>query len=196
MNSWKRFWMVWAFFATATLPVRAESYDIDSAHSRVAFSIRHLLGTARGEFHKFSGTIEVDAADPERSTVNVKIQVASLDTRIRKRDEHLLSADFFDAKQFPEIAFRSRAVKRTAPNEAEITGELAMHGVARPLVLRVKLATPLVAGAVPARTRWLVTTGPVRRKDFGLMFGGAAEAVSGIAQEVAPVIEIEAVRRN
>ena len=126
--------------------------------------------------------------------MNVKIQVASIDTQIRKRDEHLLSADFFDQKKFPEIIFRSRSVKRTAPNAGDIFGELTMHGVTRPLTLQAKLVTPVAVASVPARTRWVVICESIRRKDFDLMFGGTAEAISGIGQEVVPTIEIEAVR--
>jgi polyisoprenoid-binding protein YceI len=183
-----------ALVLVALSSARADNYTFDAAKSRIAFSVHHLIGTARGEFRKFSGTIEVDPNQPERSSVNVKIQVASIDTEIRKRDDHLLSAEFFDAKQFPEITFRSRSVKRLGPNRGDVLGDLTMHGITRPLTLHVTLATPLAAGSVPERTRWIVTSDPIRRKDFGLMFASAAEAMSGIGQDVTPTIEIEAVR--
>ena len=186
--------LVIAFVLVALASARADNYTIDAAKSRIAFSVHHLIGIARGEFRKFSGTIEVDPDQPERSSVNVKIQVASIDTKIRKRDDHLLSAEFFDAKQFPEITFRSRSVKRTGPDRGDIAGDLTMHGVTRPLTLHVRLTTPLAAGSNPERTRWVVTSDPIRRKDFGLMFSSTAETMSGIGQEVAPAIEIEAVR--
>jgi polyisoprenoid-binding protein YceI len=185
-----------AVLSLAPLSARAENYLIEPANSRIAFSVHHLIGTARGEFHKFSGTIVVDPNQPERSSVNVKIQVASIDTQIRKRDDHLLSAEFFDAKQFPEITFRSRSVKRTGPDRGDIVGELTMHGVTRPLTLHVKLATPLASGAPPEKSRWIVTADPIHRKDFGLMFSSSAEAVSGIGQDVTPTIEIEARRAD
>ena len=87
-------------------------------------------------------------------------------------------------------------MKQTSPNEGDIVGDLTMHGVTRPLTLHVKLMTPATAAdaATSARTRWLVSTDPIRRKDFRLMFGSTAETVSGIGQEVVPKIEIEAVR--
>ncbi|PYJ43335.1 MAG: protein yceI precursor [Verrucomicrobia bacterium] len=175
-------------------PVRGETYKFDPTHSKIAFQLRHLLGTARGEFHKFSGTIDFDREHPDRSTVTAIIQVASIDTKIAKRDQHLRSADFFDAAKFPEITFRSRGVKRTGANSGDITGDLTMHGVTRPMTLHVKLASPITAESVPARTRWQVTTDPIHRKDFNLVFSGSTEAISGIGQEVVPAIEIEAVR--
>jgi polyisoprenoid-binding protein YceI len=172
----------------------AETYKIDAARSRIAFTVRQLLGTARGEFHKFSGTIEVDRDQPERSSVNVTIEVASIDTKIQKRDDHLLSPEFFDAQRFPAITFRSRSIRQTGPNSGDIAGDLTMHGVTRPLTLHVKLATPLSGDGVPTRTKWLVTSDPIRRKDFGVMFGGGTEAISGISPDVVPAIEIEAFR--
>ena len=175
-------------------PVRGETYKFDPTHSKIAFQLRHLLGTARGEFHKFSGTIDFDREHPDRSSVTAIIQVASIDTKIAKRDQHLRSADFFDAAKFSEITFRSRAVKRTGANSGDITGDLTMHGVTRPMTLHVKLASPITGDSLPARTRWQATTDPIHRKDFNLVFSGSTEAISGIGQEVVPAIEIEAVR--
>ena len=175
-------------------PVGAETYKFDPARSKIAFQLRHLLGTARGEFHKFSGTIDFDREHPERSAVTATIQVASIDTKIAKRDQHLRSADFFDTAKFPEITFRSRAVKRTGADSGDITGDLTMHGITRPITLHVKLASPITGDSLPARTRWQVTTDPIHRKDFNLVFSGSTEAISGIGQDVMPAIEIEAVR--
>ena len=175
-------------------PVRGETYKFDPTHSKIAFQLRHLLGTARGEFHKFSGTIDFDREHPDRSSVTAIIQVASIDTKIAKRDQHLRSPDFFDAAKFPEITFRSRAVKQTGADSGDITGDLTMHGITRPITLHVKLAGPITGDSLPARTRWQVTTDPIHRKDFNLVFSGGTEAVSGIGQDVMPAIEIEAVR--
>ena len=172
----------------------AETYRFDAQHSQIAFSVHHLLGTARGEFHQFSGTIVVDRDHPERSSVSATIQVASIDTQIRRRDDHLRGADFFDAKRFPTITFRSRSVTRVGAAEGEIAGDVTMKGVTRPLTLHVKLLTPITGTDLPSRTRWLVTSETIRRSDFGLLFGGAAETVSGIGQQVTPAITIEAVR--
>ena len=138
-------------------PVRGDNYKFDPARSKIAFQLRHLLGSARGEFHKFSGTINVDREHPERSTVTATIQVASIDTKIAKRDQHLRSADFFDAAKFPDITFRSRAVKQTGADSGDINGDLTMHGITRPITLHVKLASPITADSLPARTRWQVT---------------------------------------
>src|SRR6266513_6147488 len=176
------------------LAAPAETYRIDSAHSQIVFSVHQFVSNVRGEFHRFSGTIEVDREHPERSSVTARISVGSIDTKIQKRDHHLLSPEFFDAAKFPEITFKSRSVKRIGENSGDIIGDFTMHGVAKPMTLHVKLATAPSGEALPERTRWIVTTDPINRKDFGLMFSGATESISGISSSVTPTIEIEAVR--
>jgi len=183
-----------ALLLLAPFSAPAETYKIDSAHSQIAFSLHQFVSSVRGEFHRFSGTIEVDRDHPERSSVTARISVGSIDTKIQKRDHHLLSAEFFDAAKFPEITFKSRSVKRTGESSGDIIGDFTMHGVTKPMTLHVKLSTPPSGESIPERTRWIVTTDPINRKDFGLMFSSATESISGISSSVTPTIEIEAVR--
>jgi len=183
-----------ALLLLAPFSAPAETYKIDSAHSQIAFSLHQFVSSVRGEFHRFSGTIEVDRDHPERSFVTARISVGSIDTKIQKRDHHLLSAEFFDAAKFPEITFKSRSVKRTGESSGDIIGDFTMHGVTKPMTLHVKLSTPPSGESLPERTRWIVTTDPINRKDFGLMFSSATESISGISSSVTPTIEIEAVR--
>ena len=183
-----------ALLLLAPFSAPAETYKIDSAHSQIAFSLHQFVSSVRGEFHRFSGTIEVDRDHPERSSVTARISVGSIDTKIQKRDHHLLSAEFFDAAKFPEITFKSRSVKRTGESSGNIIGDFTMHGVTKPMTLHVKLSTPPSGESLPERTRWIVTTDPINRKDFGLMFSSATESISGISSSVTPTIEIEAVR--
>jgi polyisoprenoid-binding protein YceI len=168
-----------------------ETYKFDSSGSTIGFAVHQFLGTTHGKFTNFSGNIDIDREHPENSSVTAKIDVRSIDTRIKKRDDHLRSPEFFNAEKFPQITFRSRSVKRTGPQSGDILGDLTMHGVTRPITLHVKLLTPM---SETSRTRWAVTTEPIMRRDFNLMFTPAAEAVSGISQTVAINIEIEAKR--
>jgi len=183
-----------ALLLLAPFSAPAETYKIDSAHSKIAFNLHQFVNSVRGEFHGFSGTIEVDREHPEHSSVIARISVASIDTKIQKRDHHLLSSEFFDAAEFPEIAFKSRSVKRTGENSGDIIGDFTMHGVTRPMTLHVKLATPPSGESLPERTRWIVSTDPINRKDFRLTFSSATESISGITSNVTPTIEIEAVK--
>ena len=183
-----------AVFATGALVATAsakDSYKFEPSGSAIGFSVHQFLGTTRGKFTNFSGRIEVDREHPENSSVTALIEVRSIDTQIKKRDDHLRSAEFFDAERFPRITFKSRSVKRTGPQSGDILGDLTLHGVTKPVTLHVKLLTPINE---TGRTRWSVTTDPITRRDFNLMFAPAAESVSGISQTVAITIEIEAKR--
>lgn len=164
----------------------------DPSHSSIGFRVHQYLGTTVGRFTKFEGNIDLNRDYPEKSSVMVKIDVRSINTGISKRDDHLRSADFFNVARYPEITFKSHAVKRTGENSGDIAGDLTMHGVTKPITLHVKLVSPI--SSETKRTRWSVATEPLKRRDFGLMFGSTTEAVSGISQAVAINIEIEATR--
>jgi polyisoprenoid-binding protein YceI len=168
-----------------------ETYKFDSSGSAIAFTVRQFLGTTHGKFTRFSGKVDVDREHPENSSVTAQIDVRSIDTRIKKRDDHLRSPEFFNVEKFPHMTFKSRSVKRTGPQSGDILGDLTMHGVTQPITLHVELLTPM---SETSRTRWTVTTEPITRRDFNLMFAPATEAVSGISQKVAISIDIEAKR--
>ncbi len=174
--------------------VAGDQYEIDAVHSNVAFRIGHMMGKVNGRFRKFEGKIDVDREHPNKSSVTVKIQVASIDTGVAKRDTHLQSEEFFNVAKYPEISFQSRSVKQTGPQSGDILGDLTMHGVTRTITLHAKLVTPLKQGALSERTRWEITCDPIKRGDFGLMFSAGLEAISMIGQGVRPKIEIEAER--
>src|SRR5512132_486228 len=135
-----------------------ESYKFDRSGSTIWFSVHQFLGTTRGEFTSFSGRIEVDREHPESSSVMAQIDVRSIDTRIKKRDDHLRSAEFFNVDKYPQITFKSRSVKQTGPQSGDILGDLTIHGVTKPITLHVKLLTPLND---TSRTRWGITVDPI-----------------------------------
>jgi polyisoprenoid-binding protein YceI len=166
-----------------------ETYRFDPSGSTIGFSVHQFLGTTQGKFTKFNGKIDVNREHPENSAVTAQVDVRSIDTRIKKRDDHLRSAEFLNVDKYPQITFKSRSVKRTGPQSGDILGDLTIHGVTKPVTLHVKLLTPLNE---TSRTRWAVTVDPIMRRDFNLMFAPASESVSGISQTVAINIEIEA----
>lgn len=194
MRFYIRLVTVLVVIAGSTSALANQTYKIDLAHSTIGFKVHQYLTTVTGKFTRFSGRIDVDLDHPENSSVVVKIEVASIDTRIAKRDAHLQSAEFFNAAKFPEITFKSSNVKRTGENTGDITGDFTMHGVTKAIVLHAKLAGDPKAAADARRTRWQVTTASLNRREFGLLFGSSAEAISGISQEVTVEIDIEAVR--
>jgi polyisoprenoid-binding protein YceI len=179
------------FAACVQSAVANETYQFDQARSTIGFRVHQFLGTTNGKFTQFSGSIDLDSQHPGHSSVSARIQVSSIDTGIKQRDDHLRSPEFFNVAKYREITFKSRSVKQTGPRSGDIMGDLMLHGVTKPVTLRVKLVTPV---SDEARTRWEVTTEPLKRRDFGLMFGSATETVSGISQDVAIKIDIEAVK--
>jgi polyisoprenoid-binding protein YceI len=116
-----------------------EIYKFDPSGSTIGFSVHQFLGTTSGKFSKFSGRIQVDREHPENSSVTAQIDVRSIDTRIKKRDDHLRSAEFFNVEEFPNMTFKSRSVKRTGPQSGDILGDITMHGVTKAVTLHVKL---------------------------------------------------------
>lgn len=174
--------------------VANEIHRIDPAHSTIAFKVRHLLGNAKGKFSKFNGTIDLDLQQLEKSSVTLVIQVASIDTGIEKRDQHLRSEEFFNVQENPEITFKSRQVKRTGANVGEITGDLTMHGVTHPVTVHVELLGTLESLGKNQTTRWRISTAPIKRSQFGLTWSKSVEAISMISDDVMVDIQIEAAR--
>src|SRR3990172_2258057 len=120
------------------------NWNIDPDHSVAAFAIRHMMiSNVRGQFNSITGTINFDPANPGSATVKAVIAVSSLATGIRKRDEHLLSPDFFEVEKYPEIHFRSTGVEATGGNKGRVRGDLTIHGVTRPVVLEVEYSGPV-----------------------------------------------------
>ena len=180
-------------FALSPAALANETYKFDQAQSKIGFSVHQFLGTTNGKFTKFAGKIDIDREHPENSSVTARIDVRSIDTGIVKRDNHLRSPEFFAVEKYPEITFKSRSVKQTGTQTGDILGDLTMHGVTKPITLHVKLLT---SPNDTKQTRWSVTTEPLKRRDFNLMFAQAAESMSGISQTVAVNIEIEATREQ
>jgi polyisoprenoid-binding protein YceI len=187
--------LVVSFVLLAAVSSRAlgnEIYKFDQSRSTIGFTVHQFLGTTHGKFAKFDGKIEIDREHPEKSSVVARIDIRSIDTGIVKRDNHLRSAEFFNVAKFPEMTFKSGRVRQTGQQSGDIFGDLTMHGVTKPITLHVKLMSPI--SNETKETRWAVTTEPLKRRDFNLMFSQGAESISGIGQTVAVNVEIEASR--
>ena len=172
----------------------AATYQVDAAHSQVGFAVQHLvISEVHGVFKEFSGTIEYDGSDPATLKVNGQVKVASIDTRVEKRDEHLRSKDFFDAAQFPEITFVSTgALKRG--KQIMLLGQLTMHGVTKAVELPIKISGPIKDPWGKMRLG-LKASGTLNRQDYGVKWSQKLD--SGglvVADEVGVELSIEAVQ--
>lgn len=133
-----RFLSPFVLLAALAAPVFAQdSYQIDASHSQVGFRIRHLIAKTAGRFTKFEGVIKINPADIAKSSVEVTIDVASVNTDNVDRDKHLRSADFFDVEKFPKITFKSTAVKEVSKGKLEVTGLFTMHGVTKTITFPI-----------------------------------------------------------
>ncbi|MFI9117969.1 YceI family protein [Streptomyces bikiniensis] len=126
--------------AVATLPVDPAlaaltgDYTVDPAHSSIGFTVRHAMVTnVRGTFAEHEGTLKLDGTDPGASTASIDVKIASVDTGIADRDNHLRSGDFFDAERFPLMSFRSTRAEQLGGDAYRITGDLTIKDVTRPL---------------------------------------------------------------
>lgn len=157
-----------AALVSAALPCLAETYTIDPHHSQAGFSIRHMmLSNVRGAFSKVSGTVDYDPAKPAASKVNATIDLSSIDTHDENRDKHLRSADFFEVDKYPTMTFKSTKVVPKGKEHLEVTGELTLHGVTKPVVMEVDGPTAELKDPKGAK-RGASATAKIHRKDFGL----------------------------
>lgn len=181
--------------AAQTAQPSASAWSIDSAHSAAQFAVRHMMvSTVRGTLGQVSGTIAWDGKDVKTIVADVTIDVAGLDTGVDKRDDHLRSADFFDAATHPKITFKSKKVVAGADGAFKLIGDLTIRGNTKEVTLDVegpsapqKIGNAIRTGAT--------ASGTINRKDFGLAWNRMIETGGAVvADEVRMTIDIEATR--
>jgi polyisoprenoid-binding protein YceI len=169
-------------------------WNIDSAHSGVHFSVRHMvISKVRGAFDKWQGTIQFDEKDPTASRVSVRIDASSIDTREPKRDEHLRSADFFDVANHPEITFESTRVEKGKSDRYRVFGDLTIRGTTAEVELDAEY---LGAGVDPWGNRRIGfhARTAISRKQFGLTWNQVLETGGVlVGDEVEIALDVQAV---
>ena len=152
------------------------SWTLDKVHSNVGFSVRHMMvSKVKWRFGEFDATIDIDEAEPARSSLEARVQVASIDTREVPRDAHLRSADFFDADNHPEMVFRSTRVESGSNGKLRLVGDLTIRGTTREIVLDGEYEGPL-ADIQGQRRFGFELQGRVDREAFGLLWNMPIEA--------------------
>ena len=194
-----RCWMTAFVLVITTVPgwAQVSTWEIDSAHSGVHFSVRHLMiATVRGEFRKVTGTINMDEKDISKSNVEAVIDAATIDTREERRDNDLRGANFFDVAKFPTITFKSKSVTRQGEGKLQVAGDLTLHGVTKPVILDVEgLTNQIKDQRGNIKTGALVTT-KFNRSEFGLTWNRVIETGGvAVSDEVAIVIDLELVKK-
>ena len=173
---------------------QASAWSIDSSHTRTGFSVKHLvISDVKGEFGKTEGKVQLDEGDVSRSSVEVTIPAASIDTRDAKRDAHLKSADFFDVEKFPTITFKSTKVVAGKDGVISVTGDLTMHGVTKPVTLEGEV-TKAITDPWGLTRRGVTLTGKLDRKAWGISWGKVTDVGAVVGDEVKLDIQAEIVK--
>ncbi|MDP3670471.1 MAG: YceI family protein [Telluria sp.] len=176
--------------ASAATPAPSGNYKIDPAHSVAYFEVGHMGGISRfmGRFNDMNGDLVLDT--PAKSTIKVEIKTDSIDTKHEGLDKHLKSPDFFNAVQFPSLTFNSTAISLNGAGEGTVAGNLSLHGVTKPVTLKLK---QIGSGkGMKGETRvGYVATGSLKRTDFGMGYGVPGAATD----EVDLRINIEAIKQ-
>lgn len=173
------------------------TWQIDSAHSQLSFSARHMMiSKVNGRFEEFDGSINFDENNPSASSVNVTINAASINTRVDQRDDHLRSADFLDTANYPTLTFVSQRVDVTGDNSGKLIGDLTIRGVTKEVVLDVTYAGQ-------AKSPWGTTSAgfsastKINRKDWGLEWNAALETGGVLVGDTINIdIELELVKQE
>jgi polyisoprenoid-binding protein YceI len=178
------------------LPDRAKAaeYAIDSDHTNIVFKVEHLgISSVTGRFERFSGSLHFDGNDVKKTRAIATIDASSINTGVEKRDDHLRSADFFNAVKFPHVKFASTGVKNVQEGKFQLTGDLTIRDVTRSIVLDAELG-----GA--AKDPWgnqrvaIAATATINRKDFGLGWNQVLETGGLLVGEKIDIeLEIEGV---
>jgi polyisoprenoid-binding protein YceI len=173
------------------------AWKIDSSHSRVAFSVRHMMiSNVHGQFKTVTGTVEFDEAVPTRSTVDVQIEVASIDTHDEKRDGHLRSPDFFDAAQYPYLTFKSRRVEVVDDSHGKLYGDLTIKNITHQVVLAVEYSGQAKSPWGTSSAGFTATT-RINRKDWELNWNVALETGGVLVGDTINInIELEIVKQG
>jgi polyisoprenoid-binding protein YceI len=171
------------------------TWDIDTSHSAIHFWVRHLvISKVHGRFAKWAGTVQLDEQELTRSSVDVRIEAASIDTQVADRDAHLKSADFLDAANHPELAFTSKRIEKHGDGY-RVAGDLTIRGTTREVVLDAEFAG-LAKDPWGNQRAGFSAKVAIDRRDFGLTWNAALEAGGVlVGEKVEIAIELEAVKK-
>lgn len=201
MFSTVRFLAVAATSLSLTSSSTASPWNVDPAHTRIGFSIRHFFTPVQGQFDDFTVSLLWDRAQPANSRVEARVSVASVNTANARRDEHLKSADFFDAARFPDLRFVSTAFRAAGKDRFVATGDLTIRNVTRRIEIPVRL---LGVQEIPEEMRAMMggalriasfeATLTLDRGDFGVGSGSWAETAV-VGSDVQIQLQVEAAER-
>ena len=172
------------------------SWTIDSAHSEVNFTARHMMiSNVRGRFEKFTGNVDFDENYPEFTTVDVQIEAASISTRDAQRDGHLRSPDFLDAEKYPFLTFKSKRVDLIDKQHAKLVGDLTIRNLTRQVTLEVEFSGMSKSPWGNTNAGFTAST-KMSRKDWNLNWNVALETGGWlVGDEIKIDLELEIIQQ-
>ncbi|WP_126974252.1 YceI family protein [Gynurincola endophyticus] len=163
------YYFLLTLFIAATSFIVVDTWKVDKAHAEVVFEVTHLgISEVSGHFKDFDIEIQTNKEDFTDAVFKFSAKVASIDTRVKMRDDHLKSPDFFDAEKYPSIDFVSTAVKKKGKDELEVTGNLTMHGITKEVKLEVKYNGMVENAMNKKMTAGFKADGKIKRSDFNI----------------------------
>jgi polyisoprenoid-binding protein YceI len=184
------FTAVAALALTGTALTQTQTWNIDPMHTAAQFAVRHMgISTVRGAFTKVSGTVQYDAAAPEKAAIEASIDANSIDTRVEMRDNDLRSPNFFEVAKYPALTFKSKKVEKAGDGKLRVTGDLTIHGVTKEVVLDVEGPSAPMKDPRGNTHMGASATTTINRKDFGVNGGGMM-----VGDDVSITLDLEMVR--
>jgi polyisoprenoid-binding protein YceI len=196
----KRLVLLIAVIGTLATSAMAQTWQIDTAHSAAHFAVKHnLIAMVRGTFDKVTGTVEFDGKDITKAKINATIDVATINTRVIPRNDHLKTADFFNVAKFPAMTFVSTSITPNGAGKFKLNGNLTLMGVTKPVSLDMNAAVGPFIDKDGVHHFGALATGKIKRTDFGMKWANAV-TVAGMAgidisDEVDITLDVEVLRK-
>jgi len=186
-----------ALLGAASALAQTQTWQIDPAHTRASFTVRHLgISNVRGDFNAVSGTAEYDGKDVTKAKINATIDVNSVTTRVQQRDNHLKTADFFDVAKYPKMTFVSTSITPAGTGRFKMTGNLTLHGVTKPVTFDLDAPSPVIKDPMSGDSRvGASATTTINRKDFGVPYDQKLpDGTPQVGDTIGVTIDIELLR--
>jgi len=175
----KLFFILTAFVALTAFTSLNTTWKNDPPHSQLAFTVKHLgIADVSGVFNDFDVTVNSSKPDFSDAVFELNAKVASIDTRVEARNNHLKSADFFDASKYPSMYFKSTSIKSAGENKYRLSGDLTLHGVTKQVTMDLEYKGSVENPMSKKQTAGFQVTGIIKRSDFNLGSGFPASMIS------------------
>jgi len=189
--------LVSAVILSLTTYAQSSTWNVDPSHSKVNFSVSHLvISEVDGTFKTFNGSIVSTSNDFTNAKINFEIDINSINTDNVKRDNHLKSEDFFYADKYPKMIFKSTSFKKVKGNSYLLRGNLTLRGVTKPITLNVKYGGTINNDGYGNTKAGFIITGKINRIDYGVAWNAKTEHGDWtVGEEVALKVKLEFVKQ-